>query len=144
MQKLWLLDSNYCQNSKAQGKSLRTFLKLLDIITGYLLFFVYLFVYLFIFSVSKFLLRTVNKNLLYFKSFNIPLNCKSSRPEVSSCRRKFHQRGCSLKSWDFWGAYLCVGVILINLPSGFVEMALLHCCSPVGLLHFCRASSKQR
>ena len=35
----------------------------------------------------------------------------------------------------FSGAYLCVGVILIKLQSGFVEIALLRCCSPVGLFH---------
>ena len=40
----------------------------------------------------------------------------------------------------FSGTYLCVGVILIKLQSGFIEIALLHCCSPVGLLHVCRAS----
>ena len=34
----------------------------------------------------------------------------------------------------FSGAYLCVGVILIRLQSGS-EIALLRCCSPVGLLH---------
>ena len=43
----------------------------------------------------------------------------------------------------FSGAYLCVGVILTKLQSGFVEIALLHCCSPVGLLHVCRASFLQ-
>ena len=63
--KLWLLDFNYCQNNKAQWKNLRAFLKLLDTITGYLLFlFIYLFIYLFIFSVNKFILTTVKKNFL--------------------------------------------------------------------------------
>ena len=42
---------------------------------------------------------------------------------------------------EFSGAYLCVGLILIKLQSGFVEIAFLHCCSPVGLLHVCGASS---
>ena len=45
--KLWLLDFNYCQNNKAQWTNLRAFLKLLDIITGYLLF---LLIYLVIYS----------------------------------------------------------------------------------------------
>ena len=35
----------------------------------------------------------------------------------------------------------CMGVILIKLCSGFVEIALLFWCSPVGLLHALRASS---
>ena len=39
---------------------------------------------------------------------------------------------------EFSGVYLCMGVISIKLQNGFVEMALLHC-SPVGLLHVCRA-----
>ena len=34
-----------------------------------LVIFIYLFVYLFIFSVSKFILTTVNNNLSKFKSF---------------------------------------------------------------------------
>ena len=38
--------------------------------------------------------------------------------------------------WGFPGAYLCMGVILIKLQSGFVEIALLCWCSPVGFLHF--------
>ena len=42
---------------------------------------------------------------------------------------------------EFPGAYLCMGVILIKLESGFVEVALLRCCSPVGLLHVWGASS---
>ena len=41
---------------------------------------------------------------------------------------------------EFSRAHLCVGVILIKLQTGFVEIALLHCCSPVGLLHVCEAS----
>ena len=40
----------------------------------------------------------------------------------------------------FSGAYLCVDVVLTMLQSDFVEIALLYCCSPVGLLHICRAS----
>ena len=36
------------------------------------------------------------------------------------------------------GAYMCVGAISIKLQSSFVEIAPLHCCSPVGLLHVCR------
>ena len=34
--------------------------------------------------------------------------------------------------WKFPGAYLCMRVILIKLQSGFVEIALLCWCSPVG------------
>ena len=41
---------------------------------------------------------------------------------------------------EFSGVYLCVGVILIKLQSGFVDVALLHC-SPVGLFHVCGAFS---
>ena len=53
------IQSNYCQNIKAQWKNLRAFLKFLDTITWYLLF---VFIYLSIFSVNKFLL---NKTFLY-------------------------------------------------------------------------------
>ena len=42
---------------------------------------------------------------------------------------------------EFLGAYMCVRVILIKLQSNSAELGLLHCCSPVGLLHVCRASS---
>ena len=42
---------------------------------------------------------------------------------------------------DFFGAYLCVGVILVKLQiCGFVEIALLLCCSPVGLFYAWGAS----
>ena len=41
----------------------------------------------------------------------------------------------------FSGAYLCMDVILIKLQSGFVEIALLRWCTPVGLLHVWGASS---
>ena len=59
--KLWLLNINYCQNDKAQWKNLRAFLKLLDTITGYLLFsLIYLFIYLFL----VFFVTTVNKSVL--------------------------------------------------------------------------------
>ena len=40
----------------------------------------------------------------------------------------------------FSGAYRCMDVILIKLQSGIAEMALLRCCSPVGLLHVWGAS----
>ena len=36
--------------------------------------------------------------------------------------------------------YIYFIYIYIKLQSGFVEISLLHCCSPVGLLHVCRAS----
>ena len=42
---------------------------------------------------------------------------------------------------EFSEVYLCVGVILIKLQSGFVEIALLRCCFPVGLLHVWGTSS---
>ena len=74
MAKLLLLDFKYCQNNRAQWKNLRAFLKLLDTITGYLLFlfvfFIFLFVYLSIFSVYKFLWTTVNKNFSQFHNFH--------------------------------------------------------------------------
>ena len=48
-------DFNYCQNNKAQWKNLRAFLKLLDTITGYLLFlFIYLFIYSFLVLINLF------------------------------------------------------------------------------------------
>ena len=37
----------------------------------------------------------------------------------------------------FLGADLCVGALLIKLLSGFVEIVLLRCYSPGGLLHVC-------
>ena len=37
--------------------------------------------------------------------------------------------------WGFPGMHLYMGVILLKLQSGFVEIALLCWCSPVGLLH---------
>ena len=45
--------------------------------------------------------------------------------------------GCAA---DFLGPICLWGVILIKLRSGFIEIALLHCCSLVSLLHVCRAS----
>ena len=61
--KLWLLDSNYCQNNRAQWKNLISFLRLLDTITGYLLFLLFfLNCYLSIFIANKFILTTANKN----------------------------------------------------------------------------------
>ena len=44
---------------------------------------------------------------------------------------------------EFSGACLCVGEILIKLQGGFVEVALLHWYSLVGLLHVCRTSFLQ-
>ena len=35
------------------------------------------------------------------------------------------------------GACLSAGVIVIKLQSGFVEIALLNCCSPADLLRVC-------
>ena len=50
------------------------------------------------------------------------------------------EEGVLRMSCEFSGACLCVGVILIKFKSGFAEVVLLHCCSPVGLLHFSKAS----
>ena len=88
--------------------------------------FIYLFVYLSIFSVNKFILTIVNKNFLQLKSLKILLTCRSSPSEVFSQRRVFCR--CAV---NFRGVCLCVGVILIKLQSGFVAVALLHCCYPV-------------
>ena len=96
---------------------------------------IHLFVHLFIFSVNKFILTGVNKTFLKFKSSKILLTCRSSPPEVFS-RRKTVLWMC----WEYSGTCLCVGVILIKLQSGLVEVALLHCCAPVSWIHFCRAS----
>ena len=90
------------------------------------------FVYLSIFIANKFILTTVNKNFSYFKSFKILLTCRISPPEVFSRRGGDVLRMC----WGFPGVYLCMAVILIKLQSGFVEIALLCWCSPVGFLHF--------
>ena len=50
------------------------------------------------------------------------------------------EEGVLWMCWGFSRVCLCVGVILIKWQSGFVEIPLLHCCSPVGLLHACGAS----
>ena len=82
----------------------------------------HLFVYLSIFSVNKCLLRTVNKDFLWFKSFKV-----------------LPEKGVLRMCYKLLVDYLCVGVISIKLQSGFVVIALLHC-SPVGLLQVSRAS----
>ena len=43
-------------------------------------------------------------------------------------------------SCEYLGASLYVGAILIKLQNGFAEITLLHCCSPVGLVHVWRVS----
>ena len=51
--------------------------------------------------------------------------------------RGVHPEGGVLRMCcEFPGACLCMGVILIKLQSGFVEIALLCWCFPVGFLHF--------
>ena len=50
------------------------------------------------------------------------------------------ERGILGVCCGFSGAHPCVGVISIKLQSGFVEMALLRGCLPVGLLRVCGAS----
>ena len=60
--------------------------------------------------------------------------------QKQSPRGLLPEGGGLLMCCGFSGAYLCVGVVLIKLQSGFVEIALLRCCSPVGLLHVWGAS----
>ena len=60
--------------------------------------------------------------------------------QKQSRRGVFPEEGVLRMCFEFSWAYLYMGVILINLQSGFVVIALLHCCSPVGLLHVCRVS----
>ena len=55
--------------------------------------------------------------------------------QKQSPRSVFPEEGVLRMCCKFSGVFLCVGVILIKLQSGFVEIALLRCCSPVGLLH---------
>ena len=52
-----------------------------------------------------------------------------------SSRGVLPEGGVLRMCWEFPGACLCMGVILIKLQSGFVEITLLCWCSPVGLLH---------
>ena len=112
------------------GKS-RAFLKLLDTITGYLLFlFIFLFflcVYLSIFSANKVILTTLNKTfhnltlvIFFLHAETVPQRCSSGG-------------GCSVDVLRIFKG-VSVGVILIKLQSGFFEIALLSCFSPVGLL----------
>ena len=63
------------------------------------------------------------------------LTCKSSPPKGALLEESVLRISC-----EFLGASLYVGVILIKLQNGFAEITLLHCCSPVGLVHVCRAS----
>ena len=100
-----------------------------------LVIFISLFVYLFIFSVNKFLFTIVKTNFynlsllkFFWHAEAVPQRCSTGG-------------GCSADVLQiFWGMYLCMGVISIKLQSGFVEIALLHCYSVVGLLCVCRAS----
>ena len=84
MTKLWLSDFNYLQGPVEEPKS---FSKAPGYYYWVLVFF--FFVCLFIFSINKFLLTTVNKNLLQIKVFKILLTCRSSSPEVFCRRRVF-------------------------------------------------------
>ena len=127
MAKFWFLDFNDLQGpveksnsfSKAPGYYHRVL-----VVT-----FFNLFVYLFIFSVNKFLLTTANKN---------PLQIKSLKRQ--SHRGVLLEEGVLRMCCRFSGVCMCASVILIKLQSGFVGIALLHCCSPVRLLHVCGAS----
>ena len=55
--------------------------------------------------------------------------------QKNSPRGVLPDRGVLQMCCGFSGAYLCMSVILIKLQRGFVEIALLCWCSPVGLLH---------
>ena len=102
----------YCQYNRV---SLRTFLKFLDSITGQLLFvFIHLFIYLLIdwlidFSgrVNRLLLRTVNNNLLWFKTFKSLLIYRRIPLEVFFWNRVFcgyclNFQGCVfVLRWNF-------------------------------------------
>ena len=70
-------------------------------------------------------------------SFKVHLTCRSSPSEVFSRRRVFCEcaanfRGVSVRARDF-----------NKVEKRFVEIVLLHCCSPVCLLLVCRASSSK-
>ena len=60
--------------------------------------------------------------------------------QKQSPRGALPEEGVLRMCCEFSGAYLCMGVILKKLQSGFVVIAFLDCCSPVGLLHVCRGS----
>ena len=60
--------------------------------------------------------------------------------QKQSPRGVLPEEGVMRMCCEFFGLYLCVGMILIKLQSGFVEIMLLHYCSLVGLCHVCRAS----
>ena len=73
-----------------------------------------------------------------FKSFQIILTYRSNPQKGSTGGESFVD-----VLWiccEFLGAYPSVGVISIKLQSGFVEIALLHCCYAVCLLHVFRVS----
>ena len=58
---------------------------------------------------------------------------KSSPPDV------FLEKAISKICSKFIGEHQCGSVISIKLQSNFIEIALLHGCSPVNLLHIFRA-----
>ena len=60
--------------------------------------------------------------------------CRSNPQEVFL--RKGFRKICS----KFTGEHPCRRVILIKLPSNFIEITPWHACSPVNLLHIFRAS----
>ena len=113
MAKLWLLDFNYCQNNKAHWKNLRAFLKLLDTITGYLLFlFIYLFIYLFIFSVNKFLLTTVNKT--FYNLSLLEFSQKRCSADVLLIFRDISVRGCDFNKVAKWFCWYRASALLFS------------------------------
>ena len=92
--------------------------------------FIYLFIYLF-FNINKFLL-TVLYNLFY----NLSLLKLFRHKEAVSQRCSPEERCFAGVMWIL-GAHPCMGVISIKLQSGFVEIAFLRVCSPVGSFRIC-------
>ena len=81
---------------------------------------------------ETFLLPTVNRlfyNLSLLKSFDM---------QKQSARAVLLKQGFLWISCKFLGSNLCVGVLLITLQSGFVEIVLPHSCSSVAFLHISR------
>ena len=112
MTKLGLSDYNYLQGSVEEPKSFSK-------APGY-----YYWVLVFFFlCINKFLLTTVNKNLLQIKVFKILLTCRSSSPEVFCRRRVFcgcaedfgGERGISMRGCYETALFklrLCIVVLL--------------------------------
>ena len=67
------------------------------------------------------------------ESSNVPSN-KQKQSSIGFLRRKGVLKVCS----KFIGEHPCRSVISIRLQSNFIEITLLHGCSPVNLLHIFR------